>query len=178
MRVITTMSLMFLTLAASPGAYGLSTQNAALLTSSPAPVPTKCWIYEKIYPATRAAFAGQKMTRKQQLEILKWARPASPAQTKLVKAASPWATPPSISELGMVRWMRNDWDQSILVFVDRPLFETNSNGHRPWLALNANVFIDPVNCQIGAYPTALRSTSPEILFLIAFPVSVLRATPY
>jgi hypothetical protein len=152
MRVFPTVSLILLILAASSGAFGQSTVNAAPLASSPAPVSTKCWIYQKIYPATRAAFASQQVTRAQQLEILKWARPASTAQTKLVKAASRWATPPSVSELDKVRWMRNDWDQSILVFVDRPLFETDSNGHRPWLALNANVFIDPVLCQIGAYP--------------------------
>jgi hypothetical protein len=154
MRAFTTMSLILLTIAASPAAYGQSTHNAALLASSPAPISTKCWIYQKIYPATRAAFESEHITRAEQTEILKWARAASPAQTKLVKVASPWATPPSVSELGMVRWMRDGSDQSILVFVDRSLFETDSNGHRPWLALNANVFIDPVLCQIGAYPTA------------------------
>jgi hypothetical protein len=152
MRAITTMSLILLTVAESSGAYGQSTRSARLLATTPAPASTECWIYGKIYPATRAAFENQHVTRPQQIEILKWARPASPTQTKLVKAASRWATPPSVSELAKVRWMRNDWDQSILVFVDRPLFETDSNGHRPWLALNANVFIDPVLCQIGAYP--------------------------
>ena len=148
------MALILLTFAASPAAYGQSTHSASQPASYPAPLSTECWINGKIYPATRAAFASQKITPEQQLEILKWARPGSPAQTKLMKAASRRATPPSVSELGKVRWMRADWDQSILVFVDRPLFDTDSNGHRPWLALNANVFIDPVLCQIGAYPTA------------------------
>jgi hypothetical protein len=50
--------------------------------------------------------------------------------------------------------MRSGWDQSIFVFVARPVFKTGESGHQPWLALNANVFIDPVNCDVGAYPTA------------------------
>jgi hypothetical protein len=154
MRFFITMALLMATIAASPGAYGYSAPNAAALAKSPAPVSAECWIFGKIYPANRAAFASRKVTREQQLEVLKWARPASPAQTKLVKAASPWATPPSVSELGMVRWMRDGSDQSILVFVARPFFETGSTWHRPWVALNSNEFIDPVLCQMGAYPTA------------------------
>ena len=83
MRFFITMALLVATIAASPGAYGYSAHNAAPLAKSPAPVSTECWIYEKIYPATRAAFASQEVAREQQLEIMKWARPASPAQTKL-----------------------------------------------------------------------------------------------
>lgn len=153
-RIISTMAMILLTIAASPGAYGQNIHISSPLSTSPAPASADCWIYAKIYPATRDAFESQHVTRAQQLEILKWARPVSPAQTKLVKAASPWATPPSAAELGLVRWMRSDWDQSFFVFVARPLFETDSTGHRPWLALDGNVFIDPVNCQTGAYPTA------------------------
>jgi len=148
------MALILLTFAASPAAYGQSTHSASQPASYPAPLSTECWINGKIYPATRAAFERQHLTRAQRIEILKWARPASPAQIKLVKVASPRATPPSVSELGLVRWERNGSDRSIFVFVERPVFTTGSTGYSPWLALNANVFINPVNCDIGAYPTA------------------------
>jgi hypothetical protein len=154
MRIITTLALVLLTTAVSPGVCAQGTHSASPSASPWAPASAECWIYKKIYPATRAAFESQHVTREQQIEILKWARPASSAQTKLVTAASPWATPPSVAELGLVRWMRSGWDGSIFVFVARPLFDTDSTGHSPWLALNVNVFIDPVNCDLGAYPTA------------------------
>jgi len=154
MRIITTMALALLTIAASSEASSQSTHRASPPASTPVPASTECWIYKNIYPATRAAFERQHLTRAQRIEILKWARPASPAQIKMVKAASPRATPPSVSELGLVRWERNGSDRSIFVFVERPVFTTGSTGYSPWLALNANVFINPVNCDIGAYPTA------------------------
>lgn len=156
MRIITTFALSLLTVAATFGALGQSARTASSPSSSPVPASTECWIYKKIYPATRAAFESQHLTQAQRTEILKWARPASPAQKKLVKAASRWATPPSVAELGLVRWMRNGSDRSIFVFVDRPVFTTGSTFYSPWLALNANVFINPVNCETGAYPTAER----------------------
>jgi hypothetical protein len=154
MRISTTIALMMLTIAASPAARAQMAVNASPAPLSPAPASTGCWIYKNIYPVSRAAFESQHLTRAQQIEILKWARPVSPVQTKLVKAVSPWATPPSVSELGLVRWMRDGDDGSISIFVARPLFKAGESGHAPWLALNENVFIDPVNCDVGAYPTA------------------------
>lgn len=153
MRIITRTALVLLTVALSSEACGQSSQSASP-PASPVPASTECWIYKKIYPVTRAAFESQHLTQAQRTEILKWARPSSPAQKKLVKAASPWATPPSVSELGLVRWMRNGSDRSIFVFVDRPVFTKGRLGIRPWLALNANVWINPVNCETGAYPAA------------------------
>lgn len=153
-RNVTMTALMLSAIGASPGACGQSTVRQSPPAASPAPASTKCWIYNEVYPATRAAFESQHVSRAQQAEILKWARPASPAQTKLVKAASPWASPPTTAEVGLLRWMRIGSDSSIDVFVARPLFTADSSGHSPWIALNTNEFIDPVLCDIGAYPTA------------------------
>jgi hypothetical protein len=136
------------------GSHAASGASSSESISSPAPTPTKCWIYDEIYPATEAAFDGQHLTSAERKEIEKWSAPASPAQVRLVKVASPWATPPTASEVHLVRWMRSGWDRSIFVFVARPLFTPGSSWHSPWVALNTNVFIDPVNCQVGAYPTA------------------------
>jgi len=121
--------------------------------SSPAPIPTRCWIYDKIYPATEAAFDSQHLTAAERKEVEKWSEPASPAQVRLVKVASPWATPPTASEVHLIRWMRSGWDRSLFVFVAHPISVT-SNGYSPWVALNTNVFINPVECEVGAYPTA------------------------
>jgi hypothetical protein len=152
MRTIAAIALALLCISASPGTSG-QTSDGSSPAPSPAPKSTKCWIYDAIYPVTRSAFESQHVTRAEQLEILKWARPASPAQTKLVKGASPWATPPSVNELGLVRWIRVGSDSSVDVFVARPLFKAGSTGHWPWVALNTNEFIDPVLCDTGAYPT-------------------------
>jgi hypothetical protein len=150
MRIIATMAMMIVTIAVFQAAFGQIALGA--IDSPPSATSAGCWIYKNIYPVTRAAFESQHLTRLQQIEILKWARPASPAQEEMVKEASPWATPPSISEVGLLRWMRDGSDGSISVFVARPLFKTGESGHAPWLALNANEFIDPVNCEMGAYP--------------------------
>jgi len=141
-------------LLASVVSHNASDTSSSTSISSPAPTPTKCWIYDKIYPATEAAFDNQHLTSAERKEIEKWSTPTSPTQVRLVKAHSPWATPPTASEVRLVRWMRSGWDHSIFVFVARPLFTLGSRWHAPWLALNVNTFIDPVNCQVGAYPTA------------------------
>ncbi len=141
-------------LLAACGNHAATLASSSPSTSSPAPAPTKCWIYDKVYPATEAAFESQHLTPAQRKEIEKWSAPASPTQARLVKSLSPWATPPTASEVHLVRWMRSGWDRSIFVFVARPLFTRGSTWHSPWVALNTNVFIDPVNCQVGAYPTA------------------------
>ena len=146
-------------LLAACGNHAASVASSSPSPSSPAPTPTKCWIYDKIYPATEAAFDSQHLTSAERKEIEKWSAPASPVQARLVKVASPWATSPTASEAHLVRWMRSPWDRSLLIFVARPLTEPGSSWHSPWLALNGNVFIDPVTCDMGAYPTAWRSSS-------------------
>ncbi|HLJ83489.1 MAG TPA: hypothetical protein VKT51_04890 [Candidatus Eremiobacteraceae bacterium] len=154
MRIVAALVLSLLAVGSPLGARGRSEYGASPPSPTPAPASTECWIYKAAFPATRAAFESQHVTRADQAEIEKWARPASPAQTKLVKAASPWAAPPTAAELGLVRWMRDAEDGSILVFVERPLFTADSSGYSPWLALNTNMFINPVSCEVGAYPTA------------------------
>lgn len=152
-RALLALVLILLAVGSPPAARGRSVLRASP-PPAPAPASTECWIYAAAYPATRAAFESHHATRAEQAEIEKWARPASPAQTKLVRAASPWAAPPTNAELGLVRWMRDTEDGSILVFVERPLFTEDSPGYSPWLALNTNMYINPVSCEVGAYPTA------------------------
>ena len=121
--------------------------------SLPAPTPTRCWIYDKIYPATQAAFDSQHLTSAERKEVEKWNKPASPAQVRLIKAASPWAIPPTAADVHFIRWMRSGWGHSLFIFVARPII-MKSQGYSPWVALNTNVFINPVECEVGAYPTA------------------------
>lgn len=60
------------------------------------------------------------------------------------------ATVPA-SEQKYVRWMRL---YGISVFVAKPVY-TKQDGHwyQPWVALGTNIFIDPVQCDVGAFPT-------------------------
>jgi hypothetical protein len=122
--------------------------------ASPAPTSTKCWIDGQIYPATQAAYASQHITMAERAEIKKWSALASPSQVRLVKSVSPMATPPTASEEHLVRWMRGGGNRWIYVFVARPLFTQGETGHSPWVGLNANVIIDPVTCDVGAYRRA------------------------
>lgn len=117
-----------------------SSSQAGMASSIASPTATaRCWIYHEIYPVTEAAYKSQHVTRVERKEIEKWALPASPSQERLVRAQSPWTTPPSASEHHLVRWMR-DPNRPGAVFV--------------FVALNANVVIDARQCSIRAYPTA------------------------
>src|SRR5579864_8369936 len=99
--------LLLALLLAGCGNHAASGASSSPSTSSPAPTPIKCWIYDEIYPATEAAFDSQHLTSAERKQIEKWSAPASPAQARLVKSNSPWATPPTASELHLVRWMRS-----------------------------------------------------------------------
>ena len=124
---------------------------SAIASTSPAP---RCLTFDRIYPATEAAYESQHVTPLEKKEIEKWAAPASPSQERLVRAQSPWTTPPSASERHLVRWMRDPYRPgAVFVFVARPI-ERNSHGYSPWVALNTNAIIDPVRCSIHAYPAA------------------------
>lgn len=137
------------------GSHAAAGASSSPSVSSPAPAASSCWIYDKIYPATKAAFDSQHLTAAERSEVERWSKPASPAQVRLVKRASPWAVPPTASEVGSIRWMRSSWGpaHSLFVFVARPL-DLTSKGYSPWVALNTNVIINPVECEVGAYPTA------------------------
>ena len=146
------LSIAFVCAACAKTTSKVETANVA--TTAPAPASTRCWIYDNIYPATRAAFEREHVTPPQELEIEYWASPSSPAQDRAVKARSPWTKPPSPAEAHLVWWLRDPRDHSIFIFVKRPLCTAGESGHRPWIALNTNVMIDPLLCDVGAYPTA------------------------
>jgi hypothetical protein len=120
---------------------------------SPVPTATKCWIYDKIYPATEAAFDSQGLSFVERQEVETWSAPMSPAQLRRVKSLSPSAAPPTASERHLIRWMRSPWNHDLFVFIARPI-STTTNGYFPWVALNGNVLINPITCEVGAYPTA------------------------
>jgi hypothetical protein len=126
-----------------PSSQASGTSNIA----SPTPTP-HCWIYDKIYPVTEAAFKSQHVTLAERKEIEKWAAPASPSQERLVRARSPWARPPSTSEQHLVRWMRDRSNPGgVFVFVAQRI----EWHHRWWVVLNTNVIINPVECEVNAY---------------------------
>jgi hypothetical protein len=123
-------------------------------SSSPTPF---CWIYDKIYPVTEAAFKSQRLTPAQKKEIEKWAAPASPSQDRLVQERSPWTKPPSASEVRLLRWMRYQYTpEHVLVFVARPIRPEGASAdspYSPWIALNTNALIETEGCEgIHAYP--------------------------
>lgn len=121
--------------------------------ASPVSTPS-CFIYNEIYPATEAAFKSQHVTIIERKEIEQFTAPLSPAQERLVRAHSLWATPPSASEQHLIRWMRDPYAPGgVLVFVARPM-ERTPKGYSPWVALNTNLLIDTRQCSIGAYPGA------------------------
>jgi hypothetical protein len=128
-----------------------SSQRLAGDAGSPTP-RSRCWIYDKIYPATEAAYESQHVTLAERKAIERWAAPASPSQNRLVRARSPWAKPPSASERKLVRWMRDsDLPEAVIVFVARPI-KRPGKFYAPWIALNANVIINTVLCTVSAYP--------------------------
>jgi hypothetical protein len=136
--------LMLLLLGCARAAHSSSLASAAA-GASPIPTP-RCWIFDKTYPVTRAAYERQHATLTERAEIEKWTTPASPTQERLVRAQSPSTKPPSASEQHLVRWMRSPFESGeILVFVARPM-EKTAHGYSPWVALNANVIIDTVEC--------------------------------
>ncbi|MDQ6767954.1 MAG: hypothetical protein M3Z41_09125 [Candidatus Eremiobacteraeota bacterium] len=99
-----------------------------ILSAQPTPTP-HCWIYDKIFPASRLAYKSEHVTRAEQRDVEKWA-----------------ATVRS-SERSLVRWMRlKYWPGGILVFVARPAHPTW------WTALNTNAIIDVRDCDVHAYP--------------------------
>jgi uncharacterized membrane protein len=124
-------------------------QAAALAAAAP-----HCWIYDHIYPPTDAAFKSQHVTAAERTEIEKWAALSSPGLERLARARSPWARRLSASEQHLVRWMRAPFTGDVLVFVARPIEKSPSGAYSPWVALNANVLINPITCEVGAYPTA------------------------
>lgn len=115
----------------------------------------RCWIYDKIYPVTGAAFKSQHVTSAEHREIEKWAMPVSPSEQNN-QTRFPFGGPPLPSEQHLVRWMRSQ--RGIFVFVARPVYRPDPKNppgvYYPWMAINTNMVIDTVSCDIHAYPTA------------------------
>ena len=117
-------------------AYGCQ-RKAQLASSAIAPTPTpttRCYLYDRIFPATREAYRRERLTIAETSEIEKSA----------AKVTS--------SDRSFVRWMRNLYSgKGFFVFVARPLYPTT---HQVWMALNTNIMIDPVECEMNAVPGA------------------------
>lgn len=115
---------------------------------------SRCWIYDKIFPATAAAYESQRLSFVERREVETWSAPMSPAQLRRMKSLSPWAKAPTASERHPIRWIQDPDGHDVWVFVESPIARSRLGGYSPWIALNGNVIIDPVSCEIHAYPTA------------------------
>ena len=109
--------------------------SVTLVSPSPSSTSTtRCWIYDKIFPATAQAYKSAHASVVEKQEVEKWAVSVPTSQRSLV------------------RWMRDPYNAKfVYVFVAHPLYPTVRT---PWSALNANVFVDTVDCEIGAFPRA------------------------
>jgi len=153
MNTLGPICLALLLLGCERTAQSSSQASAVSNIASPSPTP-RCWIYDKIYPATEAAYKNQHVTLIERKEIEKWAAPASPSQDGRFRHNPLRQNDLLQSEQRLVRWMRSPFESGgLLVFVARPIEET-ANVYSPWVALNSNVIIDTVECSVHAYSTA------------------------
>jgi hypothetical protein len=96
------------------------------------PNPT-CWIYQKMFPATADSYRRQHV---------------KPAEQHLIEK---WAGRVPAPERSLVRWIRDPRDSSIYVFVASP---QTTKLLTEWQALNTNIAVDTVNCELHAMPGA------------------------
>lgn len=123
-------------------------QNATGSTSrstTPGPSPSTCWIYDEMFPATKAAFDAQHVTPAGRREIELFASPSTPARLRLAKTYSPFASLPTAAQVPDVRWMRADMSRRLMIF-------TIDNKDGPWGGLNGNFMVDTEDCIIVATP--------------------------
>ena len=109
-----------------------STQATLAPRPSPTPSPGRCWLYEKMYPATKAAYQRQRLSTREQREVENWAETVPRDRRSLV------------------RWMRAPW-------ISAP-----QNEHGPCIvfvyqagsayALNGNVMVNFEACTAFPYP--------------------------
>jgi len=102
--------------------------------ATPTPAPTqRCWIYDKIYPATAHAYRTQHVSMSEQNYVKKLVRSVPPEQRSLL------------------RWIRDPDDNSIYVFVKWP----QRPGYPDWNAVNTNIIIDTNDCSLHAFPRGI-----------------------
>lgn len=109
------------------------TTSAAKPQATPTPTPTRCWILDRIYPVTDLALNAQKATPAERHEIKAWASRVSPDKRSLV------------------RWIRDQRDKRVLIFVAEPELPGTQIA---WIALNTNLAIDVHQCAFYAVPGA------------------------
>jgi len=127
--------------------HSASNTSSSPSPASPAPTASTCWMYNEMFPATKAAFDGQHVTPAGRREIELFASSSTPSRLRLAKSYSRFASLPTASQVPNVRWMRDGWSRTLLIFVEDP-------SHSPWMALNTNAIIDPEDCSVAAYPGA------------------------
>ena len=124
-------------------------QSASTTSSSPSPAPepspSTCWIYDEMFPATKAAFDAQHVTPSGRREIELFASPSTPARLRLAKTYSSFATLPSAAQVPDVRWMREGWSRELVIFVEGPKDDY-------WSVLNTNAVIDTEDCSVVPVP--------------------------
>lgn len=103
----------------------LTTPRPSALTSSPCP------FFADMYTVSAASFVAHHATSKERSEILRWDAKVSTQNRKYV------------------RWMR--W-HGLIVFVANPNYNRSGYGEYMWGALNKNVVVDQVRCEIFVGP--------------------------
>jgi len=113
--------------------------------SSPQPTATSCWIYDEMFPATKAAFESQHVSPAGRREIELFAAPSTPSRLRLAKSYSRFASLPTASQVPNVRWMRDGWARSLIIFVEGPR-------DAYWSVLNTNAVVDSEDCTVVPVP--------------------------
>jgi len=99
--------------------------------SAPNVASTPCAFFADMYPVSDASFSAHHSTAKERGEILHWSAKVTTQNRKYV------------------RWMR--W-HGLIVFVANPNYNRAGYGDYAWGALNTNVEVDQVRCEIFAIP--------------------------
>ena len=124
-------------------------QSANVSSTSPSavpkPSPSTCWIYEEMFPATKAAFDAQHVSPAGRREIELFASPSTPARLRLAKTYSRFASLPSASQVPDVRWMREGWARQLTIFIEGPK-------DAYWPVLNTNAVVDSEDCDVVPVP--------------------------
>jgi hypothetical protein len=101
--------------------------------SAPNVASTPCPFFADMYTVSAASFVAHRATSTERNEILRSDAKVSTQNRKYV------------------RWMRR-W-HGLIVFVANPNYVRNPSGPTwAWMALNTNIAVDPVQCQLYAVP--------------------------
>jgi len=114
-----------------------SHEGQAVFTARPSPTPSPehCWLYDKMYPATKAAYVREHLSLYEQREVENWAEMVP------------------LDERAFVRWMRAPWiSPPVNEHGPFVVFVYSFAGSHAIKALNGNVLVNFNACQAFPYP--------------------------